>query len=69
MFWRKKENIIDTIPETTSEEVPLNQLYIFTVSYGAHQLSGISIELFGESRSIDEQIIKTFIGHATFLIT
>ena len=40
MFWRKKENIIDIVPEITNEEVPLNQLHIFTVSYGVNKLSG-----------------------------
>jgi hypothetical protein len=69
MFWRKKENIIDIVPEITNEEVPLNQLHIFTVSYGVNKLSGISIEAFEENHDIAEQIIKTFTGHATFLIT
>jgi hypothetical protein len=60
MFWRKKENIIDIVPEITNEEVPLNQLHIFTVSYGVNKLSGISIEAFEENHDIAEQIIKTF---------
>ena len=70
MFWRKKENIIDIVPEITNEEVPLNQLHIFTVSYGVNKLSGISIEAFEENHDIAEQIIKTFLlDMQHFLIT
>lgn len=41
-------------------EKPVNQLYLFTVSYGYDTISGLSIEPVNEHKDIARQITRTF---------